>query len=85
MHLKQPKPSSESSWEFLLSSKFHKTYSRFHSGITSINPLDLEGIVPFDSKVGSEEIPGSSELMVQSLDCLHAVYESLKMDNLRKQ
>ncbi|XP_010423455.1 PREDICTED: anaphase-promoting complex subunit 1 isoform X1 [Camelina sativa] len=86
MHPKQPKPSSESSWEFLLSSKFHKTYSRFHSGITSINPLDLEGIVPLDSKTDSEDIPASSrELMVQSLDCLHAVYESLKMDNLRKQ
>ncbi|EFH47427.1 hypothetical protein ARALYDRAFT_487351 [Arabidopsis lyrata subsp. lyrata] len=85
VHLKQPK-TSESSWEFLLSSKFHKTYSRFHNGITSINRLDLEGIVPFDSKICSEETLGSScELMVQSLDCLHAVYESLKMDNLRKQ
>lgn len=86
MHPKQPKTSPDSSWEFLLSSKFHKTYSRFHSGITSTNPLDLEGIVPFGSKTGSGEIPGNSfELMVQSLDCLHAVYESLKMDNLRKQ
>lgn len=86
VHLKQPKTSSESSWEFLLGSKFHKTYSRFQSGITSVNPLDLEGIVPFGSKSGGEEIPDPSfELLVQSLDCLHAVYESLKMDNLRKQ
>ncbi|KFK24970.1 hypothetical protein AALP_AA8G049400 [Arabis alpina] len=86
VHLKQPKTSSESSWEFLLSSKFHKTYSRFHRGITSINPLDLEGIAPFDSQTVSGEIPGNSlKLMAQSLDCLHAVYESLKMDNLRKQ
>ncbi|KAL9278535.1 Anaphase-promoting complex subunit 1 [Arabidopsis thaliana] len=86
VHRKQPKTASESSWEFLLISKFHKTYSRFHNGITSINRLDLEGIVPFDSKICSEETLGSScELMVQSLDCLHAVYESLKMDNLRKQ
>ncbi|KAJ4911668.1 Anaphase-promoting complex subunit 1 [Raphanus sativus] len=86
VHLKQLKTSSESSWEFLLSSKFHKTYSRFHSGITSINPLDREEIVPFCTKTGSGDRPDNSfELMVQSLDCLHAVYESLKMDNLRKQ
>ncbi|KAG2334579.1 hypothetical protein Bca52824_005759 [Brassica carinata] len=86
VHLKQPKTSSESSWEFLLNSNFHKTYSRFHSGITSNNSLDLEGIVPFDTKTGGGKIPSNSfELMVQSLDCLHAVYESLKMDNLRKQ
>ncbi|ESQ40468.1 hypothetical protein EUTSA_v10012420mg [Eutrema salsugineum] len=86
VHPKQPKTSSESSWEFLLSSKFHMTYSTFHSGITLINPLDLEGIAPFGSMAGSGEIPGNSfELMVQSLDSLHAVYESLKMDNLRKQ
>ncbi|CAN8257090.1 unnamed protein product [Cochlearia groenlandica] len=106
MHIKQPNSSSESSWEFLLNSKYHKTHPRFHSGITSIIPLDLEGIVPFGSKTGitsiipldlegivpfgsktgSGEIPGNSfELMVQSLGCLHAVYESLKLDNLRKQ
>ncbi|CAN6838494.1 unnamed protein product [Brassica oleracea] len=86
VHLKQLKTSSESSWEFLLSSKFHKTYSRFHSGITSVSPSDLEEIAPFCTETGSEERPDNSfELMVQSLDCLHAVYESLKMDNLRKQ
>ncbi|KAG5408099.1 hypothetical protein IGI04_004418 [Brassica rapa subsp. trilocularis] len=86
VHLKQLKTSSESSWEFLLSSKFHKTYSRFHSRITSINPSDLEETTPFCTKTGSGERPDNSfELMVQSLDCLHAVYESLKMDNLRKQ
>ncbi|KAJ0235224.1 Anaphase-promoting complex subunit 1 [Hirschfeldia incana] len=79
VHLEQPKTSSESSWEFLLSSKFHKTYPRFHSGITSNHSLDLD-------KTGGGKIPSKSlELMVQSLDCLHAVYESLKMDNLRKQ
>ncbi|KAJ0233773.1 Anaphase-promoting complex subunit 1 [Hirschfeldia incana] len=82
VHLKQLNTSSESSWDFLLSSKFHKTYSKFHSGITSINPLDREVC----TKNGSGEKPDNSfELMVQSLDCLHAVYESLKMDNLRKQ
>ncbi|KAF2560548.1 hypothetical protein F2Q70_00014078 [Brassica cretica] len=86
VHLKQLKTSSESSWEFLLSSKFHKTYSRFHSGITSVSPSDLEETAPFCTETGSEERPDNSfELMVQSLDCLHAVYESLKMDNLRKQ
>ncbi|WZY80069.1 hypothetical protein YC2023_026453 [Brassica napus] len=86
VHQKQPKTSSESSWEFLLSSKFHKAYPRFHSGIISNNSSDLEGIVPFGTKTGGGKIPSKSmELMVQSLDCLHAVYESLKMDNLRKQ
>ncbi|KAL0680619.1 hypothetical protein Bca4012_047466 [Brassica carinata] len=86
VHLKQLKTSSESCWEFLLSSKFHKTYSRFHSGITSVSPSDLEETAPFCTETGSEERPDNSfELMVQSLDCLHAVYESLKMDNLRKQ
>ncbi|KAH0895291.1 hypothetical protein HID58_044859 [Brassica napus] len=86
VHLKQLKTSSESSWEFLLSSKFHKTYSRFHTRITSINPSDLEETAPFCTKTSSGERPDNSfELMVQSLDCLHAVYESLKMDNLRKQ
>ncbi|KAJ4908777.1 Anaphase-promoting complex subunit 1 [Raphanus sativus] len=86
VHLKQPKTSSESSWEFLLNSNFHKTYSRFHGGISSNNSLDLEGIVPFETKTGGGKKPNNSfELMVKSLDCLHAVYESLKMDNLRKQ
>ena len=85
VHLKQPKTSSESSWEFLLNSSFHKTYCRFHSGITT-NNMDLEGMVPFGTKTGGGKLPSKSlELMVQSLDCLHAVYESLKMYNLRKQ
>ncbi|CAN6805344.1 unnamed protein product [Brassica oleracea] len=86
VHLKQPKASSESSWEFLLNSNFQKTYSGFHSGIASNNSLNLEGTVPFGTKTGGGKLPSKSmELMVQSLDCLHAVYESLKMDNLRKQ
>ncbi|XP_010543717.1 PREDICTED: anaphase-promoting complex subunit 1 isoform X2 [Tarenaya hassleriana] len=87
IHQDQSRASPSSSWEFLLSSKFHKTYSRLHSGmICSRDPLDLEGIVPLGSEIGGGETLGKPfELLMESLYHLHAVYESLKMDNLRKQ
>ncbi|KAI3988958.1 hypothetical protein MKX01_016529 [Papaver californicum] len=62
-----------SSWEFLLSSKFHKNYCKINSS---------------RSNIGNKQIPDKSfyaQLLLETLDALHALYESLKWDNLRKR
>ncbi|XP_026414673.1 anaphase-promoting complex subunit 1-like [Papaver somniferum] len=77
-----------SSWEFLLSSKFHKNYCNITSltGTSSSKYLDFK-----DSSrpnVGNKQIPEKSlyaQLLLETLDALHALYESLKLDNLRKR
>lgn len=83
-------PVSASSWEFLINSQFHKKYSKtsFASGITPILPRGLNG---YDSSSlhidGTQVLEKSfySELLTEALDSLHAVYENLKLDNLRKR
>lgn len=77
-----------SSWQFLLESKFHKNYCKLNlpSRIYSGTSLSEQGSEPLTSKA-TEIVKDSfySDLYMSTLDSLHAVYESLKLDNLRKQ
>ncbi|PON86586.1 Anaphase-promoting complex subunit [Trema orientale] len=80
----------QSSWEFLISSKFHKNFCKhnFVPGVSSIQSVEAQEMDAFGSNFnGSIELEKSfySELMTESLGCLHAVYESLKLDILRKR
>ncbi|XVE99778.1 hypothetical protein REPUB_Repub03eG0230500 [Reevesia pubescens] len=80
----------KSSWEFLLNSKFHKNYCKINSmiGLFSRTALDRPGLDFMRSNIDSAksaEKSFNSDLLMESLDSLHAVYESLKMDNLRRR
>lgn len=78
-----------SSWEFLINSKFHENYAKLNcfTGISSEMSLDAGEMDSSRSKMESKQCSGKSfyfELLLESLDCLHALYESLKLDKLRK-
>lgn len=80
----------QSSWEFLIGSKFHKNFCKhnFVTGVSSITSVDAQEKDYLGSNLtGMKEVEKSfyPELMVESLSCLHAVYESLKLDTLRKR
>lgn len=80
-----------SSWEFLVNSKFHKNYHKlnFISRVSSSElSFDLEKMDSFGSNMEGNRSSEKSfyfELLQESLDCLHALYESLKLDKLRKR
>lgn len=81
-----------SSWEFLLSSKFHKDYKlKSISGIASgTSPGSSLDLLRFSPRSNSEDIKNLhkstyTELLMECLDSLHAVYECLKLDILRKR
>ncbi|KAK3042882.1 hypothetical protein RJ639_001155 [Escallonia herrerae] len=81
---------SRSSWEFLVSSNFHKNYSRsnFITGISPRTPVDLLGSdSPKLYADGGQNTEKSFyfELLTETLDSLHAVYENLKLNILRKR
>ncbi|EXB88404.1 Anaphase-promoting complex subunit 1 [Morus notabilis] len=86
---KHANPSPTSSWDFLINSNFHKNFCKhnFITGVSSVASLDMQKMDSFESNLNMEKIDNSfySELMMESLDCLHAVYESLKLDTLRKR
>ncbi|KAL5540564.1 hypothetical protein UlMin_045257, partial [Ulmus minor] len=80
----------QSSWEFLINSTFHKNFSKhnFINGVPSVASVDVQEIDSFGSNLsGAKQLerPFYSQLMMESFDCLHAVYESLKLDTLRKR
>ncbi|TYG52021.1 anaphase-promoting complex subunit 1 isoform X1 [Gossypium raimondii] len=80
----------ESSWEFLLNSKFHKNYCKINSMIelSSGVALDRTGLDSMRSHIDGTKSSEKSfhfDLLMESLNSLHAVYESLKMDNLRRR
>ncbi|XVF84048.1 hypothetical protein PTKIN_Ptkin16aG0543300 [Pterospermum kingtungense] len=82
--------SPKSSWDFLLNSKFHKNYCKINSmiGLTSGTELDRSGLDSTRSIIDgikSSDKSFYSDLLMESLDSLHALYESLKMDNLRRR
>jgi anaphase-promoting complex subunit 1 len=80
-----------SSWEFLVNSKFHKNYHKlnFISRVSSSElSFDPEKMDSFGSNMEGNRSSENSfyfELLQESLDCLHALYESLKLDKLRKR
>lgn len=79
-----------SSWDFLLNSKYHRNYARLNpiTGVSSGTSVDLEELVSCRSYVDDTENPENSfysELLMESLESLHALYESLKLDTLRKR
>ncbi|XP_059457851.1 anaphase-promoting complex subunit 1 [Corylus avellana] len=77
-----------SSWEFLISSKFHKNYKlNSISGISSGMSHDVLGFSPGSNSDGKRSLQNSfySELLMECLDSLHAVYENLKLHILRKR
>ena len=81
---------SRSSWDFLINSKFHRKYCKTNaiSRISTRKSLDPQESDSLESYVdGAQALEKSfySELLMETLDALHAVYESLKLDNLRKQ
>ncbi|XP_050212163.1 anaphase-promoting complex subunit 1 isoform X2 [Mercurialis annua] len=88
-----PKPSRTlplSSWEFLLNSRFHKNYAKlnFMSGYFSATPPNIGEIDSSGPNMKDKESPEESfyvELLQESLDALHALYENLKLDTLRNQ
>ncbi|XP_077233026.1 E3 ubiquitin ligase isoform X2 [Tasmannia lanceolata] len=79
-----------STWEFLINSKFHMNYCKFAS-ITGISfpcaPVsfnsDRSGSYILDEHAREKSF--YAQLLVETLDSLHALYENLKLDNLRKQ
>ncbi|KAJ0855851.1 putative anaphase-promoting complex subunit 1 [Helianthus annuus] len=81
---KLPQPHSGASWEFLLHSSFHEKYSKSHfmSGFSSRMSLQSD-----ESCSASQQLDTfySSESLIEILDLLHAVYESLKLNHLRRR
>lgn len=79
----------QSAWDFLLSSKFHNNFCKVNSfGISCAVPHDrLESNFSTSSidSIQSSENPFFTELLMECLESLHALYESLKLDNLRKR
>ncbi|PHT78312.1 hypothetical protein T459_16364 [Capsicum annuum] len=78
-----------SSWEFLINSRYHKQYNKSYpiTGFSEIS-IDRQGLYSPVSSMGTSETAGNSlytELVAETLDTLHTVYESLKLDNLRKR
>ncbi|KAK4776978.1 hypothetical protein SAY86_005666 [Trapa natans] len=81
---------TSSSWDFLMNSQFHKNYSKTNSfaNISSIYSLENQESDNLQSRVGVKVSGDSSfysEILTESLESLHAVYECLKLNNLRKR
>ncbi|KAL3521232.1 hypothetical protein ACH5RR_019381, partial [Cinchona calisaya] len=81
---------SHSSWEFLVNSRYHKNYCK-HNSIAGIPPVSSCGLQGSDAsgsfllRTDSQKEPFYKELLREILDSLHAVYENLKLDILRKR
>lgn len=78
------------SWEFLVSSKFHKNFRErnlidgtWHETLSDTHKLE-PCYKTLDTTQSSEK-SFYSQLLADSLDCLHAVYENLKLEKLRKR
>lgn len=81
---------SHSSWEFLIKSKYSQKYigSNYVVGALPELSFDLQrlhssGAVVADHQNTEETV--YLKLLTETLDSLHAVYETLKLDNIRKR
>lgn len=84
---RQSPPVSDAAWEFLVNSKLHLRHS-IGRGIFSMNMPNCSGADYNDSQIQDEQNEGRpfySQLLAETLDSLHCLYESLKLDKLRKQ
>ncbi|XP_027163442.1 anaphase-promoting complex subunit 1 [Coffea eugenioides] len=88
--LKLSSSDSHSSWEFLINSMYHKNYGK-HKSIAGIPPVASCNLQGSDSsrsllmRTDNHEESFYIELLKEILDSLHAVYENLKLDILRKR
>ncbi|KAL8247802.1 hypothetical protein R6Q59_009018 [Mikania micrantha] len=80
---KIPQLHSGASWEFLLNSSFHEKYSKSHfiSGFSSRMLLQSDESCSTSQQLDTFFTP---ESLIEILDLLHAVYESLKLNHLRR-
>ncbi|XP_015931282.1 anaphase-promoting complex subunit 1 isoform X1 [Arachis duranensis] len=81
---------AHSAWDFLLNSQFHNNFCKLNSMFGTSGAASLYQKTSNFSKSlvdgrESSEKPFYSDLLVESLDSLHALYENLKFDNLRKR
>ncbi|WOL06876.1 anaphase-promoting complex subunit 1 isoform X1 [Canna indica] len=87
--LEAPSPVPDTAWDFLVSSKFHKCYLKhsFRCGTSLANMPDFSGVKCNDPHIQDNQNQKIfySQLLAETLDSLHALYESLKLDKLRKQ
>lgn len=87
---KQSGSGPHSAWDFLVCSKFHNNFCKVNSMLGRSCAVSLdhqESNFPRSSIDGllSSEKPFYAELLLESLESLHSLYESLKLDNLRKR
>ncbi|XP_057804626.1 anaphase-promoting complex subunit 1 isoform X2 [Salvia miltiorrhiza] len=78
---------SHSSWEFLVKSKYNQQYLRSNY-VTGAFPGLISNLKESDSIAShtqNTEEAFHMKLLTETLDSLHAVYETLKLDNLRKR
>ncbi|XP_042491370.1 anaphase-promoting complex subunit 1 isoform X2 [Macadamia integrifolia] len=83
-------PQPRSAWEFLITSKFHLTYDKctYSTASSHATSRDLWDFDCSTAQVEDKQSSGTSFLvhfLMETLDCLHALYENLKLNNLRKR
>lgn len=89
-HPSHPSPVSETAWDFLTNSKFHLEYSKYASFVGVPFPITINSLGSdcpgLDLEGGqNHEMSFHAQLLEETLESLHAVYENLKLNNLRKR
>ncbi|XP_078435286.1 E3 ubiquitin ligase [Wolffia australiana] len=85
-----PREIGDTSWDFLISSTFHKNYHQLSSFIgVPYSPIHNVGVSVYSAgrtrTDGDHDSSFYMQFLVEVLDSLHTLYECLKLDNLRKQ
>lgn len=88
-HSSFPKMPS-TSWDFLISSKFHANYVKLVSNscislVSDLSSRDSRPAAIYVRGEKSREVLYYTQLLSEMLDSLHALYENLKLNTLRKQ
>ncbi|KAK4403403.1 Anaphase-promoting complex subunit [Sesamum angolense] len=81
---------SHSSWEYLIQSKYNQQYlrSNFVAGAFPGLSSDFQGFGSSGTIIADTPNTGENfyvNFLTETLDSLHAVYETLKLDNLRRR